>query len=117
MKATRTVQRKRRQKRVRKNIKGSADVPRLNVFRSAKHIYAQVIDDTKGVTLAAASTAGKQPVEKAGSITGAKKIGEMIAERAKAKKIEKVVFDRNGFRFHGRIKALADAAREKGLKF
>ncbi len=117
MKATRAVQRKRRQKRVRKNVNGSTDVPRLNVFRSAKHIYAQVIDDAKGETLVAASTAGKQPVEKSGSIKGAKKVGEMIAERAKAKKIEKVVFDRNGFKFHGRIKALADAAREKGLKF
>ena len=111
MKATRAVQRKRRQKRVRKNVNGSTDVPRLNVFRSAKHIYAQVIDDAKGETLVAASTAGKQPVEKSGSIKGAKKVGEM------AKKIEKVVFDRNGFKFHGRIKALADAAREKGLKF
>lgn len=107
----------RRKIRIRKKVFGTAESPRLTVFKSAKHMYAQAIDDANGVTLAAASTAGKEPVKDSGNVKGAKLVGSMIAEKLVAKKITSVVFDRNGFRYHGRIKALADAAREKGLKF
>lgn len=103
--------------RVRKKIFGTSEKPRLSVFRSAKHMYAQIIDDTKGVTLVAASTSGKESVKGSSNVAGAKKIGEMIAEKAKAKNIETVVFDRGGYKYHGRVKALAEGAREKGLKF
>ena len=106
-----------RKKHIRKKVFGTAKKPRLSVFKSAKHIYAQVIDDVNGVTLAAASTASKKGLENSSNVKGATKIGEMIAGKAKAKKVESIVFDRNGFKFHGRVKALADAAREKGLKF
>ena len=101
--------------RVRKKIFGSAEIPRLSVFKSGKHIYAQLIDDSKQVTLLSADSLKIKDKIQATEI--AKKIGEMIAVKAKEKKIKKVVFDRAGFIYHGRIKALADSARSGGLKF
>lgn len=106
--------------RVRTRVHGTSERPRLNVFRSLKHIYAQVVDDRRGVTLAAASTLDpevRKTVASGGNIAGAKVVGKVIGERARAKGIEKVVFDRGGYKYHGRIKALADAAREAGLEF
>jgi len=105
--------------RVRKKISGTTQRPRLSVFRSAKHIYAQLIDDVQGVTIAAASTQDKEvsDIGNGGNVEAARKIGELIANRAKAKGVEEVVFDRGGYLYHGRIQALADAAREAGLKF
>lgn len=117
MKKSRDIKRLKRQQRVRKKVVGTTSKPRLSVFKSAKHIYAQIIDDAHGVTLVAASSQDKEKVSGGGNISGAKKVGELVAERAKAKKLDSVVFDRNGFQYHGRVKALADAAREKGLKF
>ena len=118
---SRAEARLRRKKRVRKKIRGVPDKPRLTVFRSAKHIYAQIIDDTRATTLVDASSLSKEyrPLiqGKGGNKSGAAMIGEFIAKRAKAKGIDKVVFDRNGFLYHGRVKALADAAREHGLEF
>src|ERR1700751_1191751 len=103
--------------RTRRKLKGTEERPRLAVFRSLKHIYAQVIDDRRGHTLAAASSSEKKtPVAKGGNLAGAKEIGKLIAERAKSKGISKVVFDRGGYLYHGRIKALADAARAAGLE-
>ena len=102
--------------RVRNKISGTAQRPRLNVFRSANHIYAQIIDDVAGITLASASTMEKGFGE-GGNKEAAKKVGQKIAEAAKAKGIEEVVFDRGGYLFHGRVKELADGAREGGLKF
>ena len=111
--------RKVRHFRVRKKIQGTAQRPRLNVYRSEKHIYAQVIDDTKGVTLAAASTLDKdlKDIGNGGNVEAARKVGELIAKRAQDKGIKNVVFDRGGYLYHGRIQALADAAREAGLDF
>jgi large subunit ribosomal protein L18 len=110
--------RTRRHRRVRKKVRGIAERPRLAVFRSNKHIYAQVIDDLAGVTLAAASTADTTLEGSAtGNIDAAKKVGALVAERAKAAGVDKVVFDRGGFLYHGRVAALADAAREAGLEF
>jgi large subunit ribosomal protein L18 len=106
--------------RVRKKITGTTERPRLNIFRSAKHMYAQIIDDTTGVTLASASTQDKdlrEQVGNGGNVEAAKKVGELIAQRAKAKGLDKVVFDRGGYLYHGRVQALADAAREAGLEF
>jgi large subunit ribosomal protein L18 len=106
--------------RVRKKIEGTTQRPRLNIFRSAKHMYAQIIDDTKGITLAAASTQDKElkdAVSNGGNVEAARKVGELIAKRAKENGIEKVVFDRGGYLYHGRVQALADAAREAGLEF
>ena len=103
--------------RIRSRVHGTAERPRLAVFRSLKHIYAQVIDDRKGHTLVAASSSGKSTSASGGNVAGAKEIGKLIAQRAKEKGISKVVFDRGGFLYHGRIKALADAAREAGLEF
>ena len=104
--------------RMRNRISGSAERPRLNVYRSLNHIYVQVIADTVGKTLVSASTAGKKSGKKSGgNVASAKEIGKTIAERAKEKGIKKVVFDRGGYLYHGRIKALADAAREAGLEF
>ncbi|MCB1022165.1 MAG: 50S ribosomal protein L18 [Acidobacteria bacterium] len=104
--------------RIRKRVSGDAARPRLAVFRSLKHIYAQVIDDVAGKTVAQASTRDKDlGVSYGGNIDAAKKIGQLVAERAKSAGVEAVVFDRGGNRYHGRIKALADAAREAGLKF
>ena len=111
-------QRGRRKLRVRKKIQGSAERPRLNVFRSAKHIYVQVIDDAAGATLASASTMQKPLSGESGDKAElAKKVGLAIADLCKQKEIEKVSFDRNGFRYHGRIRAVAEGAREGGLEF
>ncbi len=107
----------RRKARVRKKIKGTAERPRLNVFRSNKHIYAQVIDDNSGVTIAASSSQVKGFDGKLNKSDAARKVGETVAKLAIGKGVEKVVFDRSGYLYHGRIKALADAAREAGLKF
>jgi large subunit ribosomal protein L18 len=104
-------------KRIRRKLSGSAERPRLAVFRSVAHIYAQVIDDAKGVTLVSASTVDKAAKTNGGNVAGAKTIGKLVAERAKEKGIKSVVFDRGGYQYHGRIKALADAAREAGLEF
>ena len=104
--------------RIRHKVRGSAERPRLAVFRSLKHIYAQVIDDRAGQTVAAASSGEKSAkVASGGNVAGAKEIGKLIAERAKSKGVSKVVFDRGGYLYHGRVKALADAAREAGLEF
>ena len=109
------AQRLKRHKRVRAKISGTPECPRLNVFRSEKNIYAQVIDDTKGVTLCSACT---QQIElKKANLETAAKVGALIGERALAAGITEVVFDRGGFLYHGKVKALADAAREAGLKF
>jgi large subunit ribosomal protein L18 len=110
------LRRQRRKTGIRKGVFGSAQKPRLSVFRSSKHIYAQLIDDFAGKTLASASTV-QAKAEKGGNVDAAKQIGTQIAEKAKAAGIEAVAFDRNGFKYHGRVKALADAAREGGLKF
>jgi large subunit ribosomal protein L18 len=109
-----------RKKRIRKKIAGSPERPRLSVFRSSKHIYAQVIDDLNGVTLVAASTLNPEIREQEkvkGKIEEAKRVGKMIADKAKAQGITTVVFDRNGFLYHGRVRALAAAAREAGMEF
>jgi len=111
------AQRKKRHKRVRGKISGTPERPRLNVFRSEKHIYAQVIDDVNAVTLCSASTVEKSFEGLGSNKEAAKKIGTLVAERAKAKGIETVVFDRGGYIYHGRVKELAEAAREGGLKF
>jgi len=110
-------QRKKRHRRVRGKISGTPQRPRLNVFRSKAHIYAQVIDDTQGVTLCAASSVEKGFDGPTGNVEAAKKIGEALAARAKEKGIEEVVFDRGGYLYHGRVKALAEGAREAGLQF
>jgi len=105
-------------KRIRDRMEGSVEKPRFAVYRSNKFIYAQLIDDQKGHTLVSASSLEKELGPKAGkSIEGAKQVGDLIAKRAKAKSISQVVFDRGGYIYHGRVKALADAAREAGLKF
>ena len=106
-----------RRKRIRAKITGTAECPRLNVFRSSQHIYAQVIDDVKGVTLAAASSTEKGFEGFGGNVEAAKKVGQMIAEKAKAAGITDVVFDRGGYVYHGRVAALAEGAREGGLNF
>ena len=104
--------------RIRKKVTGTPQRPRLAVFRSLNHIYAQVIDDGQGLTLCAASSVEKSAgVERGGNIDAAKAVGKLIAERAKEKGIERVVFDRGGYLYHGRVKSLADAAREAGLQF
>lgn len=115
----RNAARKRRHLRIRSKVKGTPERPRLNVFRSNFNIYAQVIDDTKGHTIAAASTLEKALANMEGRLTVAKarEVGRLVAERAIANGINKVVFDRGGYRYHGRVKALADAAREAGLEF
>ncbi|MDH3301009.1 MAG: 50S ribosomal protein L18 [Acidimicrobiia bacterium] len=121
--AARQALRARRQRRVRKKVTGTGERPRLAVYRSNKHISAQLIDDTKGRTLAAASTyedevrSGMGSTASTGSVDAATKVGKLIGERAKAAGVEDVVFDRGGNRYHGRVAALADAAREAGLKF
>ncbi len=103
--------------RVRGKISGTPERPRLNVFRSNANIYAQIIDDVNGVTLVSASTLDKDFEGTTGNCEAAKKVGQAIAERAKAKGIEEVVFDRGGYVYHGRVAALAEGARESGLKF
>lgn len=119
-KADKNRVRKKRHLRVRKRISGTAERPRLNVFRSGKHMYAQLIDDQKGVTLTSASTLDKElrgEVSNGGNVEAARKVGELVAKRAKEAGISTVIFDRGGYLYHGRIKALADAAREAGLEF
>ncbi|MFW6147383.1 MAG: 50S ribosomal protein L18 [Thermodesulfobacteriota bacterium] len=120
VKEKKTAQLKRK-KRVRKKIRGKPEMPRLTVFKTTKHMYAQIIDDTSDTTLAAASTVAKELRAKAAGVSGNTKgavlVGEAIAKRGLEKGIKKVVFDRNGFIYHGRVKALADAAREHGLQF
>jgi len=112
--------RAKRQARVRRNIRGTEERPRLSVFRSSKHIYAQIIEDVTGKTLAAASTVSKAvagDLKSSGNVEAAKAVGTAIAKIALDNNIKQVVFDRNGFLYHGRVKALADAAREAGLTF
>ncbi|GGJ00955.1 50S ribosomal protein L18 [Alicyclobacillus cellulosilyticus] len=119
-KPDRNEARQRRHRRVRKRIFGTPERPRLNVFRSNKHIYAQVIDDTKGHTLVSASTLDKElrgQLESGSDIEAARKVGELVAKRALEKGVKAVVFDRGGYLYHGRVRALADAAREAGLEF
>ena len=104
-------------KRIRRKLAGTSERPRLAVFRSVAHIYVQVIDDTAGKTLVSASSVDKNGKTNGGNVAAAKAIGKLVAERAKEKGIKSVVFDRGGYQYHGRIKALADAAREAGLEF
>ncbi len=111
------AQRLKRHKRVRAKISGTSEMPRLNVFRSEANIYAQIIDDVKGVTLVSASSLDKAVEGYGGNIAAATAVGKLVAERAKAKGIETVVFDRGGYLYHGRVKALAEGAREGGLQF
>lgn len=118
--AEKKLARVKRKVRVRKKIRGTSERPRLNVFRSARHIYAQVIDDTTGTTIVTASTLitdVASGLSSTGNQEAAKKVGAEIARRALEKNIKAVVFDRSGFLYHGRVKALADAAREHGLSF
>ena len=114
---TTNAQRLKRHKRVRGKISGTAEMPRLNVFRSEANIYAQVIDDTTGMTLVSASSLDKAIDGYGGNIAAATAVGKLVAERALAKGIDTVVFDRGGYVYHGRVQALAEAARESGLKF
>ena len=116
MKESRNDVRKRRHARVRTKISGTAECPRLNVFRSNTQIFAQIIDDVKGVTLASSSSV-ELKIKNGGNVEGAKLVGKDIADKAKKLKIKEVVFDRGGYLYHGRVKALADAARENGLEF
>lgn len=111
--------RQRVHQRIRRKMTGTAERPRLNVYRSLNHIYTQIIDDANGKTLASASTVAKKSAEKmiGGNVEAARTVGKLIAERAQAVGVKKVVFDRGGYLYHGRIKALADAAREAGLEF
>ena len=111
------AQRLKRHKRVRGKIAGTPEMPRLNVFRSEANIYAQVIDDVNGVTLASASSLDKAIAGYGGHVAAATAVGKLVAERALAKGIETVVFDRGGYLYHGRVQALAEGAREGGLKF
>ena len=117
-KVNRNEVRKARHVRVRNKVSGSNEVPRLNVFRSNSNIFAQIIDDAKGETLVSASSIDKElKLENGGNVEAARKVGKLIAERAKKAKISDVVFDRGGYLYHGRVKALAEAARENGLNF
>jgi large subunit ribosomal protein L18 len=117
--------RQKRHRRLRARIAGSTSCPRLNVFRSLQHIYAQVIDDSRGVTLAAASSldpeiraaTGGQEDDARGKVAVARRVGDLIARRARERGVSKVVFDRGGYRYHGRVQAMADAARSAGLEF
>jgi large subunit ribosomal protein L18 len=115
-KVNRDAVRRRIHTRIRKKVAGTAERPRLAVFRSTNHIYAQIIDDRSGTTLAAAASTEKG-APNGGNVAGAKAVGKLIAERAAEKGVKSVVFDRGGFLYHGRVKALADAAREGGLEF
>ncbi len=116
---SRTERRVRKHVRVRKKVSGTADKPRLNVYRSSKHIYAQLIDDGKGTTLATASSlcSELESLKTGANKEAARAVGKLIAQKAKDKKIERAVFDRGGYLYHGRIKELAEGAREGGLKF
>ena len=117
-KVDRNSAREKRHTRVRNKVVGTSNVPRLNVFRSNGNIFAQIIDDEKKVTLVSASSIDKElKLENGGNIEAASKVGELLAKRAKMKKIKKVTFDRGGYIYHGRVKALADSARSNGLEF
>lgn len=119
-KLSRSLARKRRHLRVRKRVFGTAERPRLNIFRSLKHIYAQIINDEIGTTLVAASSLDpelRNRLPRGGNIEAAREVGKLVAKRALAKNITKVVFDRGGYKYHGRVAALAEAAREEGLEF
>ena len=117
-KVSRNDMRQSRHTRIREKVSGTASTPRLNVFRSNQNIFAQIIDDEKGVTLVSASSIDKElKLENGGNIEAATKVGELLAKRAKKAKITKVTFDRGGYQYHGRVAALADAARENGLEF
>jgi len=116
-KVNKNAMRLKRHVRVRGKISGTPECPRLNVFRSNANIYAQIIDDVNGVTLVSANTLEKDFEGATGNVEAAKKVGAILAERAKAKGIEEVVFDRGGYIYHGRVAALAEGAREAGLKF
>jgi len=119
-KVNRNVKRMERHYKIRNKIAGTPQRPRLNIYRSAKHIYAQVIDDATGVTLVSASTADKEIIDKVAELTkseAAKLVGQTVGQRAKEKGIDTVVFDRGGYLYHGRVKLLADGARESGLEF
>ena len=117
-KVSRNDMRAARHARVREKVFGTATEPRLNVFRSNSNIFAQIIDDEKGVTLVSASSIDKElKIENGSNIEAAAKVGELLAKRAKKAKITKVTFDRGGYQYHGRVKALAEAARENGLEF
>jgi large subunit ribosomal protein L18 len=116
----RVSMRLKRKSRIRKNLSGNATRPRLSVFRSARHIYAQIIDDLTGITLVAAGTLSPEIRDKVGSLKkkdAAHEVGKLLADKAKSKGIDQVVFDRNGFLYHGRIKSLAESCREHGLVF
>jgi large subunit ribosomal protein L18 len=116
----RVAMRLKRKRRIRKKFSGTVERPRLSVFRSARHIYAQIIDDDAGQTLAAAGTLSPEIKDKLGDLkkaAAAREVGKLLAEKAKARGIVNVIFDRNGFRYHGRVKNLADSAREHGLLF
>ena len=120
VKNDRDEKRYKRKQSIRKRISGSQERPRLSVFRSSKHMYAQIIDDTTGETLVAASTVSKElkgKIKSSGNVDAATKVGELISKAAQKKNIKCVAFDRNGFLYHGRVKALADAARAGGLEF
>ena len=114
-----TLARQKRVQRIRKKIEGTAERPRLRVFKSSRHIYAQLIDDTKGQTICAASTlvSDVKLADLTGKIAQANKVGQLVAAKAKSKGIERVVFDRGGYIYHGRVKALSEGAREGGLVF
>ncbi|HHV34872.1 MAG TPA: 50S ribosomal protein L18 [Syntrophomonadaceae bacterium] len=117
---TRAIKRKRKHLRVRRKVFGTAERPRLSIYKSLNHIYAQVIDDSKGETLASASTLSPEIREKVGGkkdMTAARVVGQLVAEKACARGIKKVVFDRGGYPYHGRVAAFADAARDNGLEF
>ena len=116
-KTDRKAERVRRHKRVRNKISGTAECPRLCVYRSNTNLYVQIIDDVSGITLASASTLDKEVKTKASNIESAKEVGELVAKRAIKAGIKNVVFDRGGYIYHGKIKALAEAAREAGLEF
>lgn len=117
-KVSKNVKRLKRHLRIRKNVSGTADKPRLNVFRSNKQIYAQIIDDVNGKTLCSASSLDKElGLTNGGTVEAAQKVGELVAKKALEANIKNVVFDRGGYQYHGRVQALADAAREAGLQF
>ena len=117
-KVSRNVVRQARHDRVRAKVRGTSEAPRLSVFRSNENIFAQIIDDEKGITLVSASSIDKDlKLENGGNVEAAKKVGELLAKRAVKAKIKKVVFDRGGYLYHGRVEALAESARENGLEF
>lgn len=119
-KITRAEHRRQIHRRVRQRVRGTPERPRLSVFRSHKHLYAQIIDDTRGATLVSASSRDPQVREQTragGNVAAAKRVGQVLGERARQAGLQQVVFDRGGYQYHGRLKALADAAREAGLRF